>query len=458
MLAVGPGLAGFVAFAAAMDEPLEPFQKRIARAHFGPRREAVAVIPRGNLKTTTAALLALHHLLSVEQAAVTIGAASVPQANICFERAKGFARHPALAGALKPLHRELRYVAPGEPSPRHVRVVPADGAKAHGLSSSLYIGDEIWMWPGESLLEAFASGLIKNPRARFLGISTSAGSLDTPLGRMRARALAGKVGPRRGGVFEAEAPGLKWVEWSLPDDGHADDAQAVKRVNPARYITAASLKEQRLRLSPQAYGQFHACRWGGGGENAWLEPGMWQACVGKPAFEPGEPIWVAVDVGGEWSASAVVWISGVREDGTRDVGCSIFEGDRGLLYSIDRVRELAAEYRIRELAYDPWRFSQAAQELREARVRAVEYPQTDQRMAPASTGLVEAIRQRRLVLPDDAVLSEHSSNTIARHSRRGWRIDKRNPRANNDGIVAMAMALERASVPAVTVELIGVLS
>jgi hypothetical protein len=67
-------------------------QQRIARAYFGPAREVCAILPRGNAKTTTAALIGLHHLLSVEGAAVTIGAASRDQARIAFERMRADSR------------------------------------------------------------------------------------------------------------------------------------------------------------------------------------------------------------------------------------------------------------------------------------------------------------------------------------------------------------------------------
>ena len=93
-------------------------------------------------------------------------------------------------------------------------------------------------------------------------------------------------------------------------------------------------------------------------EGHWLPPGAWQACVGEPTFEPGERIWIGVDVGGERSASAVVWINE-----TLNVGCAVFYGERGVLDCIDLVRELPATYRVAELVFDPWRFGQAAQEL-----------------------------------------------------------------------------------------------
>ena len=47
-------------------------------------REVYAVLPRGNLKTSLAAKIGLHHLLTVPNASVTIGAASKDQATDLF--------------------------------------------------------------------------------------------------------------------------------------------------------------------------------------------------------------------------------------------------------------------------------------------------------------------------------------------------------------------------------------
>ena len=49
-------------------------------------------------------------------------------------------------------------------------------------------------------------------------------------------------------------------------------------------------------------------------------------------------------------------------------------------------------------------------------------------MIPASGRLRQAIVDRRLTHPDDEGLNRHVSNAIARHSRRGWRIDRPGPR------------------------------
>ena len=192
------------------------------------------------------------------------------------------------------------------------------------------------------------------------------------------------------------------------------------------------------RWSDTAFAQFHARRWAVG-EGSWLPPGAWNACVGTPTLREGEDVWIGVDVGGERSATAVTWVNA-----TIHVGCRIYHGDAGVLEAVDHVRALAGTYNVRELVYDPWRFGQAAQELEREGMLVVAFPQHDTRMIPHPPGLHAAIVEQRITLPDDQELAHHASDAIARHSRRGWRIDKPNPRANIDAIIALAMAVERA--------------
>ena len=154
-----PGLASLEAFCAQIGEPLQAHEKRIARAYFGKAREVAAILPRGNAKTTLAAKIGVHHLLSTPGAMVTIGAASRDQARICFERMRGFAQHPAVEDHLTVRHLELRH----PDGDGLLRVVPSDGPRVHGLSSTLYIGDEVWSWPDAGLLEAMVTGLVKRP-------------------------------------------------------------------------------------------------------------------------------------------------------------------------------------------------------------------------------------------------------------------------------------------------------
>ncbi len=235
----------------------------------------------------------------------------------------------------------------------------------------------------------------------------------------------------------------------LAEDASLDDMRAVKQCNPAPWITVADLRRQRAALPESAFAQFHACRWGIG-EGSWLPAGAWQRCVGKPQFTDGEDIWIGVDVGGERSATAVVYVNAGLH-----VGAGIYHGDGGVLECVDHVRDLAGRYNVREVVFDPWRFGQAAQELERERIPVLQFPQTDVRMIPASQRVHAAIVEQRLTLPNDPQLARHASDAIARHSRRGWRIDKPNPRTHIDAIVALCMAVERAEFQPEPVELVG---
>lgn len=439
------GYRGFLAFSEGLGEPLAPFLRRIARAYFGPAREVAAILPRGNYKTSLAALIGLHHLLTVPGAEVTIGAASKDQARICFERMRGFCAHPALE-AVTVRHLELR--APEELSGL-LRVVPSDGPRAHGLSSSLFILDELWAHRDAELLEAAQTGLIKRSDSTLLVISTAAAKLDSPLGRMRTRALSQAEVKRKGAVIEAKGD-LHWLEWSLPDEDSLDDMRAVKRANPAPWIAVADLRRQRAAVQEVAFAQFHANRWGVQ-EGAWLPAGAWQACAAEDAeIEDGEAVWAGVDIGGSRAASSVVLVT---ED--LRVKARVWQGDDAVLKVADYVAELAGRYSIREVAYDPWRFRSEALRLEEAGLPMVEFPQTNVRMVPASERLYAAIVEQRLKHPNDPELNSHVAQAIARQTPRGWRIDKAKESDQVDALIALVMAIDRATQPKRTAQFLG---
>ena len=52
-------------------------------------------------------------------------------------------------------------------------------------------------------------------------------------------------------------------------------------------------------------------------------------------------------------------------------------------------------------------------------------------------------------------MASHAASAVARHSRRGWRLEKANRSANIDAMVALAMAVDRVERQPETVELLG---
>lgn len=438
-------------FAEACGLDLEPFQRRILRAITSGVREAVILLPRGNGKTTLLGFLALHHLLTVEKADVIIAASSRAQAEHLFNAARDFARE------LGDPHVVERYLVlrwcpdPRKPKvhTRQLQVIASDAPKAHGLTPSLAIVDELQAHSRDDLYVSLASALHKRPGAQLITISTAGQGTDSPLGQLRARALALPNVKRRGAVTDARGPGLRFLEWSVDANADMSCAKVVKRANPASWITTEQLAHARDGLPDLAYRRFVANQWTSRAGH-WLPPGAWQKCITSPEIEHGETVTVGVDVGGERSATAVAWAT----DDLR-AGVWIGHGDEAVLDARDVIRELAERYVVREVAFDPWRAGQLAAELDREGLLCVAFPQSDSRMIPASARLHAAVVEGRLQLPDLEELHVHAANTIARHGRRGWRLDKPDGRTPNDAIIALCMAVESVENRPEPAKLIG---
>jgi hypothetical protein len=103
----------------------------------------------------------------------------------------------------------------------------------------------------------------------------------------------------------------------------------------------------------------------------------------------------------------------------------------------------------------PWRAGQLAQELEQGRVVVTAFPQTDSRMIPASDRLYRAVVEQRLTVPDTNELSAQVANTIARHSRRGWRLDKPSLDLRTTPSSLLCMALEALENQPEPVQVLG---
>ena len=430
---------------------LEPFQEVIADALTGPEPEAVILLPRGQGKTSLVAALALQHLVTTPAAAVYCAASSREQARILFEAAARYARALADEHVVQ-RHLELRWCDdPDQPKvfSRHLRVLAADAPRLQGLTPTLAIIDELHAHRDDEVYLALKTAALKTPGARLVVISTAGQGADTPLGRLRARALALPDITTDGAFTDCRGGGLRLLQWAVPADADVDDPAVVKEANPASWIAADALAGQRQAIPDLAYRRYHCNQWGSG-EGAWLPPGAWNKCVGEPMFTDGEPIVIAADLGGTRSASAVVWINEHHH-----VGCEIHRGDDAVLEIADCIRELARHYDVQEVALDPWRAAALGAELEREGLTVSTFPQQDSRVIPASQRLYDAVTNETLVLPDVPELAQHAAGAIAKHSRRGWRIDRPNPRVEIDGITALMMAVDRLENRPAPVELIG---
>jgi phage terminase large subunit-like protein len=440
---VRPGVNGFFAFTEAVGFHLEGFQRKIARAAFGDQRELLVLLPRGNGKSILLGALAVHHVLTVDKPAAYFAASSRDQARICFEYARQFAQHPSVEQEIIVRHLELR--VPGG----FLRVLASDAPKLHGLTPSLAVIDELHAFADASVYQAMRTSLVKRSDSRMVTISTAGQGSETPLGRLRTRALAQPKVTTKGYLIDAQGPSLRMLEWAVPDNA-APTAANAKRANPGSWITTAGLEEQREAVQEVAWQRYHQNRWVEK-QGSWLPPGAWQACAGNATIEPGERIWIGLDVGGgDRSHTAVVWCT----DDLR-IGSKIFVGDSGALEAAEWIRQLAETYVVAELVFDPWNARMLATELEREGMICVEVAQNNPRLVPASKDLYECVVQKRITHGNDAALNAHVAACIARDTPRGWRIDRPDRSTPVDGVVAMALVVQRTTQPAQQVQLLG---
>jgi phage terminase large subunit-like protein len=413
---------------------LEPFQREVVREALSDRRELLVLLPRGNGKTSLFAAIGVFMLLHTPNPAIYCCAASRDQARLLFEIAKRMVRgHPELERRITPRYSELR--AGGG----FLKVIASDAPLAHGLTPSLVLVDELHAHRDGELYSAMRTSMLKRPGARMVTISTAGSDVDGVLGRLRARALAQPDVTRSGALTRAYGPSLGMLAWEVADDWDGIDLQPVLEANPASWITLEGLQEQREAVADIAFRRYHANQWLAGGQH-WLPIGAWAACADPTAkILAGERIHVGVDVGGERSASAVVWVA---ED--LRVDCAVYTGNEAVLACKAKVEELARDFHVVEVAADPWRFQQSMIELAERGIRVTEFPQSHARMSPASERLHAAIVEGRLKHLDDPVLNAHVRAAVAEDNPRGWRLSKSRSRDQIDAVVALAMAVEAA--------------
>jgi phage terminase large subunit-like protein len=417
---------------------LEPFQIKIAGALLGPEREKLITLPRKNGKSRVIGSFAAWHLLRTPQAQVIVVANSKEQAEIIDRYARQVAMHPAVEQHFEPRFRELR-----GPDGSTLQVKSADAGRLLGLTPTLVCYDEYCAAKDEEIYTALRSALL--PGATMFTVTTAGWGAESPLGRLRARCLAQPDIRRRGFLTDARGPNIRMLEWMVLEDVDLDDYAAAKRANPLSLITPKWLREQREALHEIDYQRFHLNRWVGR-IGSWLPSGSWQQCANGRRPELGSPIWAGVDLGGARADSAAVWVSRLGDDHFA-VDAAIFSGEDGVVGVNETLLKLAERHELREVVYDPWRAQVLVRGLEQRGIRCTAFAQSDSRMLPASAALHRAVVEGRIHHPNDPKLNEHVAAAVAKHGRRGWRIDQAERGTPVDGVIALCMALEAATAP-----------
>jgi len=109
------------------------------------------------------------------------------------------------------------------------------------------------------------------------------------------------------------------------------------------------------------------------------------------------------------------------------------------------LREIAQQYDLQEIAYDPAFFQRTAEALAEDGFPMVEYPQSPQRMVPACGNLYDLIVNQKLAHDGNPIFSDQVLSAAQKMKDSGWTLSKGKSKRKIDAVIALAMASDRAT-------------
>lgn len=424
----------------------------------GPRayKEGYVQLAKKQGKSTVSSSLALYALLFDNEpgAEVYAIAGGKPQARIVFDQARSMALKSPLIADQVEIFRDAIFHPESESI---FRVLAADSDYNEGLNPSFVVIDELHAHKNRGVYDALTSHLHTGAREDpFVCTITNAGSdPESVCFEVYTQAMA---------VIEGRPDARQDLYAFVPEltENELYDKTKWKKVAPASWTTIAGMEEAQRKFPEYVFQRRYLNYWTEA-QDSWLPYEYWDDAEDQDRVLPkGAPIVVAADMGMSKDTTALAW-AGMDEDGCLIVRSHIWgirQKDRAVdppcheLLKTDRfpiktlryfiADELLPHYQILEVDYDKWMMEQLAQELSDEGLNMVEFPQTDQRMIPASEDLWNAIVRDDILRHDgDPVLTKHVMAGVVDETGRGWRINKRRTQRACDGLVAMLMASHR---------------
>ncbi len=309
-----------------------------------------------------------------------------------------------------------------------------------GLDYSFSLVDEIGFQPvaaWDSL--RMASG--KRERSLAVGVGTPGLDRDNALFHARKAIKEG-----------ANLPGFIFKEFAAPDDCDINDREAWRIANPA--IEAGFLRESALEtdvgLTPE--GHFRIFRLGQwyDGVDSWLGPNgrpTWDALQEPYDFVAGAPTWVGTDVALQRDSTAVVAVQ-KDEQGIMRAICKMWVPTKDEAVDVtdvmEHIRELHRAYDVKAVSYDPRFFDVPAKMLHDSGIPMIKVDQSVEQMTRVCGTLLEVIKRAEIRHDGDDALTTHVLNAIPRFNERGFTLQKSKSRGKIDGVIALALAVDRA--------------
>ncbi|WP_457664073.1 terminase large subunit [Sinorhizobium medicae] len=472
---------------------LNPWQERIVRRIYGPRdehgrrivRTVFLMLPRGARKTSLSAALSLLQTIGPEHtpAGESVFAASDrTQAGIAFREAADIIRADKRLVAATKINDAFN--APKQIVLKRdnatLKTVSSDGGAQHGGTPRFVLADEVHIWKGSDLWEALRTGLSKTPGS-LLVIATTAGrgqenlAFDT-YDYARKVARGDIIDPSFLPIIFEPAPDADWRDEAV---WHAVNPGLALGYPDLAGLRAMAREAEARPAEREAFRQYHLNVWLDHSAAPFVDMDVYDE--GAEAIDldelRGQPCWLGCDLSSSTDLSVIVaaWQDGdggyvvmpwffcprdnLRERQEASGAPYVQWAKDGLITATEgnvvdfraveqRIRDLADEFDVQEIAFDPALARVILNNLMDDGLPAIEFRQGSLSMMPAIAELERAVVGRKLQHGGHSILRFCMANAEVETNSHGHkvRLKKSKKWLSIDGAVAAAMATMRASL------------
>jgi len=326
-----------------------------------------------------------------------------------------------------------------------IQMRPGNFNASQGINAHLVIVDEVHLMSREVWNGYLMSGDARDDPL-VVGITTPGYNYDCAAYDLYNEAKAGSDPDLYALIYEPENPEcdpLDEAEW--------------ERANPAMNESPPLLKALRRHCRKMRLNDFRRFRLGQwtATEKAWLPHNAFAKLAVNDPIGQGERVWLALD--GSWSGDTTALVACNKRYKLQVIGhwYPPVMDETEWRVPMDKVeqaiRDACAYYDVQEVVCDPARWSRNIQALAAEGLPMVEYPQSPQRMIPATSLFYDAVLDENLSwVRDDKgkALAAHVGMAETKESDQGAMLKKAAfaPASSNiDCAVSALMAHDRAT-------------
>jgi phage terminase large subunit-like protein len=441
-------------------------------------RTALITVPRKNGKTTLAAALALCHLIgpeSEQRGQVFSAASDQGQASIILHEMEAMILHvPEYSSRchIQSFFKTITDIHTGSV----YKALTADSRKAHGLSPSFMVYDELAQSNDRELYDSLTTGTGARREPLMVVISTQSADPNHIMSELVDYALK-----MQDGALPPD-PAFYGCIYAAPDDADPWDEATWFSCNPAlddfRSLEEMEIFAEQAKKIPAKESVFRNLYLNQRVDAAakWISSADYEACVGSIPDLTGRECYAGLDLSSTQDLSALslcfvpieenepfytlhfAWCpsEAIKARSKADrVPYDLWhkqahiEATPGSVvdygYILRRIEAIGKQYNLKAILFDRWGSTKIIKDLEDLNIPILEFGQGYKSMSPPSKELEKLILERKIVFPDNPVLAWNFCNVICEIDAAGnVKPSKKRSKEKIDLVVSSIMALDGA--------------